>query len=295
MPRALSALGCSEHAGKAFDEAEEALVAAAEAAAAAGVPFVPPAPAAIAPASPPTVHRPGSVAAEMELAAAARREATATSVRSVLPRPSAAAAAALSPSTVNDSNVSIASSSNLSASSSPPAAQSPAPAPAPRAGNYANFGPPPSSPTPAATAGAGAARPGHAHSTSTMKPKSMKTIKRREASIAAARGIFMSQQLEIAFAVLDRMKHEGLQPDEIIYRALLDACGRLGNFGKAHQIFSELQAAGMAQDESLYRCVALRPLRVSCPHSHTRARACQLCVTCPCFLMPLAAACSKRS
>ena len=75
----------------------------------------------------------------------------------------------------------------------------------------------------------------------------------REGAIAAARGVFLSTQLDAAFTVLERMKVESVQPDELVYRALLEACGRVGNYGKAYQVLAEMQAAGMATDASLYR------------------------------------------
>lgn len=46
-----------------------------------------------------------------------------------------------------------------------------------------------------------------------------------------------------------------MEPDEIIYRSLLEACGRVGDYSRAYVVLSDMARAGIEQDASLYRCL----------------------------------------
>ena len=48
------------------------------------------------------------------------------------------------------------------------------------------------------------------------------------------------------------MRAEGLLPDELVYRILLESCGKAGTPDLAFKILKEMQTAGFIPDASVY-------------------------------------------
>ena len=67
--------------------------------------------------------------------------------------------------------------------------------------------------------------------------------------------LFLVVQIKTAMGVLTSMQNEGIEPDEIVYRALLEACGRCGSTQYAAQVLAEVQRANIQPDSSLLSCV----------------------------------------
>ena len=62
-------------------------------------------------------------------------------------------------------------------------------------------------------------------------------------------------QLDVAFAVLDRMKRERVDMLEIVFRSLIEACGRCGDGERALDVTKTMNKAGFVPDSSVYNCV----------------------------------------
>ena len=62
-------------------------------------------------------------------------------------------------------------------------------------------------------------------------------------------------QLDVAFAVLDRMKRERVDMLEIVFRSLIEACVRCGDGERALDVTKTMNKAGFVPDSSVYNCV----------------------------------------
>ena len=98
-----------------------------------------------------------------------------------------------------------------------------------------------------------------------------------------------SNDIDVAFAVLARMTSEEVPPDEVVYRTLLDACGRCGKVQRAYEVLQAMAAAGITPDASVYSCLVRRARVCVCGAVcvrvcvRVRARECLcVCVICRC-------------
>ena len=80
----------------------------------------------------------------------------------------------------------------------------------------------------------------------------------------AAADASATHDLDVAFAVLGRMSAEGVPPDEVVYRSLLDACGRCGKVQRAYEVLQAMAAAGFSPDASVYSCLVCAAGGIAC-------------------------------
>lgn len=77
----------------------------------------------------------------------------------------------------------------------------------------------------------------------------------QESAEAAAERRAHSAQLERSFSVLDRMQEESVEQLEIVFRVLIEACGRLGSAEKALHVLKSMASAGFTPDSAVYSCL----------------------------------------
>ncbi len=67
-------------------------------------------------------------------------------------------------------------------------------------------------------------------------------------SVRVTRVSVLISQIKTALSVLTTMQDGGVEPDEVIYRSLLEACGRCGSTIYAAKVLAEVQRANIQPD-----------------------------------------------
>ncbi len=62
-------------------------------------------------------------------------------------------------------------------------------------------------------------------------------------------------QLDLAFEMLDIMKQRDLVASPVVYKCLINACGRCGDSDRATQLLSRMHESGIVADGVVYSCL----------------------------------------
>lgn len=80
-------------------------------------------------------------------------------------------------------------------------------------------------------------------------------IRRRDQAVSAAQSAYLTHCLAVAFAVLRRMKGEGVIPSELVYISILEACGRSGDYARGYAVLKDMARQGYRPDGRLYSLI----------------------------------------
>ena len=64
-----------------------------------------------------------------------------------------------------------------------------------------------------------------------------------------------SCRADIAFQLMERMKHEDVTPNVHIYNSAISACARCNLWEKGYELFNEMERVGVARDVVTYNAV----------------------------------------
>lgn len=62
-------------------------------------------------------------------------------------------------------------------------------------------------------------------------------------------------QLDLAFEILDVMKERTLTSSPVVYKCLIDACGRCGDTDRATELLKRMHSDGIVADGVVYSCL----------------------------------------